>query len=91
MRGPSNNALLSLDQEEHFCDLGVLNKFVDLNVLLHLQKRRSRVCSIMNAKIFLSVALLMFRIGVIQATVQCPTAVQDRSQTLEQDEASFER
>ena len=29
MRGPSNNALLSLDLEDHLCDLGVLNKFVD--------------------------------------------------------------
>ena len=29
MKGPSNNALLSLDLEDHLCDLGVLNKFVD--------------------------------------------------------------
>ena len=29
VRGPSNNALLSLDLEDHLFDLGVLNKFVD--------------------------------------------------------------
>ena len=29
VKGPSNNALLSLDLEDHLCDLGVLNKFVD--------------------------------------------------------------
>ena len=39
-----------------------------------MQKRSSRVPSNMNPKFLLSVALLMSRISVFQATVQCPTA-----------------
>ena len=33
MKGPSNNALPSLDLEDHLCDLGVMNKFVDFVIL----------------------------------------------------------
>ena len=42
--------------------------------LLRLQKRSSRVRWNMNPKFLLSVALLMSRISVFQATLQCPAA-----------------
>ena len=34
VRDPSNNALLSFELEDHLCDLGVLNKFIDFYLVI---------------------------------------------------------
>ena len=39
MRGPSNNALLSLDLEDHLYDLGVMNKFIDFYLVIYFTEK----------------------------------------------------